>query len=199
MVIYQHIAALFQYPGSPLEKDIVFINDYLIAHHPQQVEVFQTIAQHFAQMSINDQQEYYIKTFDVNATCYLDIGYVIFGEDTKRGQMLLEMKREQELAGNNCGTEFADHLPNVLTLLPKISDSEFCHELTVSLLMPAIKVMIENFKTENNIYKLLLNLLQDLLLDKYPDVSYEVIEQLSFKNTCYENHGCTTNYKSLKN
>lgn len=199
MIIYQHIAALFQYPGLPVEKNCAFIQDYLIKHQPQEAEVFQTIALHFTNKTLSEQQEYYIRTFDVNATCYLDIGYVIFGEDTKRGQMLLEMKREQDLAGNDCGTEFADHLPNVLNLLPKISDTEFCRELTMSLLMPAIKVMVENFKTENNIYKLLLNLLQDLLLHKYPDVSYEVIEQLSFKNTCYEHHGCSTNYKSLKN
>ena len=66
------------------------------------------------------QQEYYISTFDVQAICFLDIGYVLFGEDYKRGIFLVNIKKEQIKAGNDCGSELPDHLPNILTLLPKM-------------------------------------------------------------------------------
>ena len=40
----------------------------------------------------------------------LDIGYVLFGDDYKRGELLANLNQEHRKANNDCGTELADHL-----------------------------------------------------------------------------------------
>ena len=199
MGIYQNIAALFRYPDRFVNTELCELEKFVAAQLPEQIAAAQRIAEHFSATGLNEQREYYIRTFDVNATCYLDLGYVIFGEDTKRGQMLIEMNREQERAGNDCGKEFSDHLPNVLVLLEKTKDTEFRDELATGLLMPALRLMIRNFRNDENIYKQLLILLEQILTLHYPDVSYELLEQRNFSNTCYENHGCSMHHQPQKN
>jgi nitrate reductase assembly molybdenum cofactor insertion protein NarJ len=53
----------------------------------------------------DEYEELYTKTFDVQPICYLDLGYVIFGEDYKRGAFLLHMQEEQQKVNNDCGTD----------------------------------------------------------------------------------------------
>ncbi|MDP3432720.1 MAG: hypothetical protein Q8T04_07130, partial [Bacteroidota bacterium] len=120
MQIYKNIAHLFNYPGGDYRQVVEKLISELQEYGQSAADDFQPVARHFTSNPISELQEYYIRTFDVNAACYLDIGYVLFGEESKRGQFLLNMKSEQLKAENECGTEFADHLPNVLTLLPKL-------------------------------------------------------------------------------
>ncbi len=118
----------------------------------------------FNSMSVLKQQEYYLKTFDVQAVCYLEIGYVLFGEDYKRAQLLVNLKNEHKKAEVDCGTELGDHLPNVLTLLSKVSDPEFAEELGFIITSPAVRFMLTKFKgIENNYYKGLLEVLHEFL------------------------------------
>ena len=70
--------------------------------------------------------ELYLRTFDVQAITTLDIGYVLFGEDYKRGALLAGLSAEHKKVSNDCGIELADHLPNVLRLLPKMEAGERC-------------------------------------------------------------------------
>jgi nitrate reductase assembly molybdenum cofactor insertion protein NarJ len=105
-----------------------------------------------------------LKTFDVQAICYLDIGYVLFGEDYKRAQLLVNLQNEHQKAGIDCGTELGDHLPNVLSLLSKTDDPDFAEELGFIVTTPAIRFMLIKFKDiKNNYYKVLLEVLYAFL------------------------------------
>lgn len=185
------IAQLFNYPLSTNQQELQELQDSI----GDKQLLLKPIVEHFLSNTIAYLQEYYINTFDVNATCYLDIGYVIFGEDTKRGQFLLSMQEEQRNAANNCGSEFADHLPNVLTLLPKLKDETFKEELVVSILIPALKMMLKNFKTEGNIYKQLIELLLTLLEEDFADSVFEPIGIQVSKTSCSDKFGCKTKNK----
>lgn len=198
MKIYIQIAHLFTYPNSDFrsttEQLVVEFQEY----GPSAVNDFLPVAQHFASNSTSELQEYYIRTFDVNAACYLDIGYVLFGEESKRGQFLLNMKNEQLKAENDCGTEFADHLPNVLTLLPKLEDDLFREELVVAMLLPALKHMLENFRTEENSYKSLLKLLVLVLETNFKDsvfVPYQINQR---EIECAGAYSCGMDFTKLK-
>ena len=71
-----------------------------------------------------DLQELHTRTFDVQALTTLGTGYVLFGDDYKRGALLSNLNREHNDAQNDCRGELADHLPNVLRLIPKLKDQE---------------------------------------------------------------------------
>ncbi len=172
MKIYTQIAHLLNYPNGDYHRITANLRIELKEYGENTVDEFQPVAEHFTLKTIPELQEYYIRTFDVNAACYLDIGYVLFGEESKRGQFLLNMKSEQLKAGNDCGTEFADHLPNVLTLLPKIKDELFREDLVVTMLLPALKHMLENFRTEENSYRNLLSILIKVLETDFKDSEF---------------------------
>lgn len=198
MEIYTHIAQLFNYPGGDNLMAVEQLHLELPEYGESVVDYFLPVARHFTSSPVSKLQEYYIRTFDVNAACYLDVGYVLFGEESKRGQFLLNMKNEQLKANNDCGTEFADHLPNVLTLLSKIDDKLFREELVVTMLLPALKHMLGNFRTEENNYRNLLKILVELLETDFKDTSFEPYQINQKEIECAGAYSCGMDFTKLK-
>ena len=95
-----------------------------------------------------DLQELHTRTFDVQSLTTLDVGYVLFGDDYKRGALLSNLNQEHARAQNDCRGELADYLPNLLRLIPKIEDREFLGELVEQILVPALMLMIREFDPE---------------------------------------------------
>lgn len=198
MDIYKHIAQLFSYPKGDFSSTTEQLAVEFQKYGQSAIDDFIPVAQHFTLNPTSVLQEYYIRTFDVNAACYLDIGYVLFGEESKRGQFLLNMNNEQLKAGNDCGTEFADHLPNILTLLPKLDDDSFREELAVTMMLPALRHMLENFRNEDNCYKGLLKLLIKTLEADFKDslfVPYQINER---EIECAGAYSCGMDFTKLK-
>ena len=120
---------MFRYPDEhSMEYSEKFL-DMIVAELPEKAGAMQQLIDIHNKSSIREQQEYYLRTFDVQAVCYPDIGYVLFGEDYKRAQLLVNLQSEHKKAGIDCGSELGDHLPNVLSLLSKTSDPDFSEEL----------------------------------------------------------------------
>jgi nitrate reductase molybdenum cofactor assembly chaperone len=157
---YKILAGMFRYPD---ENQAGYAHDFLTMvaeNFPEKVEILKQLAEKQLKLSTAAQQEYYLKTFDVQATCYLDIGYLLFGEDYKRGQLLVHLQSEHKAAGVDCGSELGDHLPNVLMLLSKTTDPDFAEELGFIITAPAVRFMITKFKDIHNYYK---NVLETVL------------------------------------
>jgi len=92
-----------------------------------------------------DLQELHTRTFEVQSLTTLGIGYVLFGDDYKRGALLSNLSREHAQTENDCRGELADHLPNVLRLIPKLKDQDLLDELVREILVPALMLMIREF------------------------------------------------------
>jgi len=197
MGIYTHIAQLFNYPSGDYRTVVEKLYSELQEYGESFVDDFLPVVGHFTSNSVAELQEYYIRTFDVNATCYLDVGYVLFGEESKRGQFLLNMKSEQIKANNDCGTEFPDHLPNFLTLLPKIEDVLFREELVVTMLLPALKHMLGNFSKEENNYRNLLKILIELLEIDFKDSAFEPYQINQKEIECAGAYSCGMDFTKL--
>lgn len=198
MQIYRYIAHLFNYPGGDYRTVVEKLHSELQEYSESLVDDFLPVAGHFTSNSTAELQEYYIRTFDINAVCYLDVGYVLFGEESKRGQFLLNMKSEQIKANNDCGTEFADHLPNFLTLLPKIEDKLFREELVVTMLLPALKHMLENFSNEENNYRYLLQILIEVLEIDFNGSAFEPYQINQKEIECAGAYSCGMDFTKLK-
>jgi nitrate reductase assembly molybdenum cofactor insertion protein NarJ len=93
-------------------------------------------------------QELFTRSFDVQAATTLDIGYVLFGDDYKRGILLANLNREHRNASIDTGTELGDYIPNLLRLMAVIEDEEVLHDLAYAILGPALLEMIGEFSTE---------------------------------------------------
>lgn len=149
LIDYGKLADLFMYPeNEDYIKKIKDIHAYLLETLPEAAEALQPFAEFTASSSLTEIQELFLRSFDLQAITTLDIGFILFGEDYKRGQLLVNLNTEHRSAGNECHTELADHLPNVLNLLSKMKDDNMRCEITVRLLIPAVVKMIDEFSTD---------------------------------------------------
>jgi nitrate reductase assembly molybdenum cofactor insertion protein NarJ len=166
---YKILANMFRYPDESMRTYSEKFLEMIQAEFPDKYAEIKKLTEAHNCLSMKEQQECYLKTFDVQAICYLDIGYVLFGEDYKRAQLLVNLQNEHKNAGVDCGSELGDHLPNVLTLLSKTTDPDFAEELGFIVTMPAVRFMITKFKDiQNNYYKDLLAVLFEFLQRDFP-------------------------------
>lgn len=142
---YNAIAKIAAYPGSDYKECVNECMDIFRSHYPDSAREFERFASFVNSKSVHEIEEVYSITFHIQAICYLDLGYVLFGEDYHRGDFLVHMKREQEKVGNDCGAELADNLANVFTLMAKMPDDEFLNELAVRVVQPAMRKMLDEF------------------------------------------------------
>jgi nitrate reductase assembly molybdenum cofactor insertion protein NarJ len=142
---YHLFSELFRYPVKGYHDRVNQCMSLLLSRYPDAANEMQRFVDYINSKSLEDIEEVFGKTFHIQAICYLDIGYVIFGEDYKRGEFLVHMKQEQQKANNDCGEELADNLANVLELMTKTEDLEFLDELAVKVLMPALNTMLKEF------------------------------------------------------
>jgi nitrate reductase assembly molybdenum cofactor insertion protein NarJ len=146
---YQHyilFSDLLRYPSKDYTVKAQQCFSMLEKNYPEAAEEIKPFIDYVYSHSEDEREELFTKTFDVQPICYLDLGYVIFGEDYKRGAFLLHMQEEQLLAGNDCGTDLSDNICNILTLYTKTDNQALLDELAVKILIPGLEKMIGEFK-----------------------------------------------------
>lgn len=145
---YAALAELFAYPDEDYADRVRSVQQLLDEKYPDAAAQLRPFSAFLAQASIVQMQELYLRTFDVQAITTLDIGYVLFGDDYKRGAMLVHLNKEHAQVGNECHNELADHLPNVLRLLPLLQDDDFREELIDRIVAPALRKIISEFSLD---------------------------------------------------
>ena len=183
---YRTLADIFRYPDENLSSRMEEFQSLVLEQFPEQKENASRILDTFNSKSVRKQQEYYLKTFDVQAVCSLDIGYVLFGEDYKRAQLLVNLQSEHKAAGVDCGSELGDHLPNVLALLSKTNDPDFAEELGFIITSQSVRFMITKFKNVDNIYK---DMLEILLVFLQNDFKGEQLAEYALPEQTFEGAG----------
>lgn len=191
--LFSLLAEWFRYPSPQMNNKLLECQVFLNTRYPQQARMLLPFTERFLEMNLDQKEELYTKTFDIQALCYLDLGYIIFGEDYKRGVFLMNMKKEQDIIGNDYLPELPDHLCHVLTLLDIHPGKRFVEELVNRIVIPAIRQNISEFESARvdlklqslkkkhnailqeeyyygNIYQLPFKVLLDILLEEYAHI-----------------------------
>ena len=197
MEAYKYIADLFRYPTEETLKSIQRLSDYLAEKDIVLSAKFKPFVEFHSNKTLTDLEEHYIRTFDVQAICHLDIGYIIFGDDSKRGRFLYHIKEEQENANNDCGKDLADFLPNILTLLSKTDNKDLAEELSVSILIPALLQISQKLESENSIFNIPVEILISLLKSDFDNSEYEAVKIETKEKPNFLNNYVTGIDKSL--
>lgn len=145
---YDLLAALFEYPGADFPQKVRKIRDFLAGNYIKAAAELDHFLGFLPSHDLLTMQELFTRSFDVQAATTLDIGYVLFGDDYKRGEMLANLNREHLEAGVDCGTELADYLPNLLRLMAVHKDEELINDLASEILAPALRQMISEFAAD---------------------------------------------------
>jgi len=142
-------ASLLSYPDEKLPLKVESAQEYLNRNYPDAAEIMIEFTEFAKTIPLQKWEEIYTRTFDVQAITTLDVGYVLFGDDYKRGELLVNLSKEHTKAGNDCKTELADHLPNLLRLLNKVNEKDFKDDLIYLIIKPALKKIIGEFDSRN--------------------------------------------------
>jgi nitrate reductase molybdenum cofactor assembly chaperone len=150
---YERLGALFDYPDADYPARVAEARDALVTGFPTAARHLEAFARglpggeasRLETRVLNEVQEIFTRSFDVQSITTLSVGYVMFGDDYKRGELLVNLSRELDAAGIDCGVELPDHLPNVLRLLARWEDPELAREFVQEILYPALRMMIEEF------------------------------------------------------
>jgi nitrate reductase assembly molybdenum cofactor insertion protein NarJ len=142
---YRLLAALLEYPDAQYPQRVQELRTFLDHGYYKAAAELDQFQKHLPSHDLLLMQELFIRSFDVQAVTTLDVGYVLFGDDYKRGEMLANLNREHNAAGIDCGTELADYLPNLLRLLAVLEDEDLIGDLVTGVLAPALLEMISEF------------------------------------------------------
>jgi nitrate reductase assembly molybdenum cofactor insertion protein NarJ len=148
---YKGFSKLFAYPALGLVGEAENLAKEVWAEYPIAGAMLQEMVESlpsagFGAKELHALEELFTRTFDVQAITTLSVGYVLFGDDYKRGDLLVNLSRELEASQIGLGTELADHLPTVLQWLDVAADREMVAEFVEHMLYPAVQNMLSEFE-----------------------------------------------------
>lgn len=159
---FVHLAHLLHYPEEDYRRHFERLNSALTGQQglEEMLEPFRTFV---ANSEFTELEELFTRTFDMNPPSCLEVGWHLYGEDYKRGELLVNMR--QALAQYHLpeSEELPDHMSHCLQLLARMEPEEapiFVDEY----LLPALEKILESLKPENP-FTDLLEVLKTLFMD----------------------------------
>ena len=115
---------------------------YLLVQNelPEAAREISAFGQFVEQCAEHELEEAYTRTFDVNPSCALEIGWHLFGEDYMRGQFLVRMRGELCRYDIPESSDLPDHLAHVLSVLAAMPEDRG-HRFAHACVFPAIYKM----------------------------------------------------------
>jgi nitrate reductase delta subunit len=169
--LYEILASSLEYPGEDWNTRLDRCKQWLTIQEPDVAVQFIIFRRKISELSIDKLQELYTQTFDLNPVCTLDIGYHVFGENYKRGELLAKLREIEAPYELGQASQLPDHLPVLLRLLTKLEDEEQRLALIGEILIPALAKMIEALSQAENPYRDLIEVISDALKDEIPEGS----------------------------
>jgi nitrate reductase delta subunit len=167
--LYVSFADLLSYPTPMVLVQAEECLAGLKETYPDAAIAFERFLHRLKQSSIEELQELYTTTFDMQPVCYPYIGYHLFGESYKRGALMAQLNEAYRASGFSAGGELPDHLSVALRFLGLDAthrEGEFCQVLLHSGLLPALERMLKPFGAlSDNPYFWLLSALQRFLIE----------------------------------
>ncbi|HEX5809866.1 MAG TPA: nitrate reductase molybdenum cofactor assembly chaperone [Anaerolineales bacterium] len=165
---YGLFAGLLEYPTAAVAQQAEQCLEQLKPVHPEAAEAFERFACAMGQYSLEQIQELYTTTFDMQPVCYPYVGYHLFGESYKRGAFMARLNEAYRTFGYSAGEELPDHMSTILRFLGLDAanrQGEFCRSLVDEGLVPALGKMLQTFGSQSeNPYHALLSALQLILI-----------------------------------
>jgi len=104
-------------------------------------ERLQVFATHAADLSLDEWEQLYTRTLDLNPISPPYIGYLLWGDNYARGQFMARLSRGMRESGVNLEGELPDHLVPLLRYLDRVPEAQA--ELAYAL-KPAFRAMAQS-------------------------------------------------------
>ena len=162
VLTFDLLALLFRYPSEGYHDAVGCCRKALRNTAPEAEALLARFAAQIQAMSVEDLEEAFTQTFDLNPVCCLEVGWHLFGENYGRGEFLVRLRQQMRQSGVEETTELPDHLTHVLPLLGRMEAAE-AEQFSASLLVPALEKMRAGLEGKKNPFADLLGAVHSLI------------------------------------
>jgi nitrate reductase molybdenum cofactor assembly chaperone len=145
---------LFEYPQEAFIEDAAACEAAVRSLDGTAAALLQVFMEELGSMTLPEREELFIKTFDMNVRCTLDLGWQLFGEDYNRGLFLAKVRTLLSRYGIAETQELPDHVSQVLRLLACMNAEEGT-AFAESCVVPALQKSHAALEEENPYQRLL--------------------------------------------
>ena len=149
---YDLLAGLFDYPDAECEAKLRRCAGALADGYAGPAALLEPLRERIRELSVEQAQEMFTRTFDINPVCTLEIGWHIYGEDYARGAFLVKMREQLREWNLPESRELPDHLTHVLALLGRL-EGEAADQLAARYVLPALEKMLDGMKDADSPYR----------------------------------------------
>jgi len=167
--LFEVLASLLEYPSRDWNARVERCKQWLTVQEPEVAVQFISFQCKVRKLSLEKLEELYTQTFDLNPVCTLDVGYHVFGENYKRGELLAKLRETEAPFELGQANQLPDHLPVLLRLLAKLDDKELRLALIGEILIPALAKMTEALSQTENPYRDLIEVINSALKKEVPE------------------------------
>lgn len=157
----ESLAELLEYPDETWSGRIVRCRHTLAGASGSSLAELERFCSALAGLSLDELQERYTQTFDLNPICTLEVGFHLFGENYKRGIFLAQLRQTESPFALGQARQLPDYLPVMLRLLQRLDDRELREDLVSECMLPALAKMIEAACKADSPYVSLLRLVSE--------------------------------------
>ncbi len=160
-ISYELFAKLLTYPSEEYGE---VVRELARQSKEDQLSMF---AEKTSNLSREEFEELYTRTFDINPLSSLEVGWHLYGETYERGSFLVKMRQSLKALGIQESTELPDHLSHVLVALERVEPGKEANELALKFVSPALTKMLEAFKEKQNPYEHVLLALKHAIEERH--------------------------------
>jgi nitrate reductase delta subunit len=161
------LAALLRYPGDGYPDAAQLCLDALSKNDHEAAMLLGRFLLQTRDLSVEELQELYTATFDLDPKCALEVGWHLFGENYERGEFLVKMRGELRRLGIGESTELPDHITHALEAIVRMEPDEGS-EFATACLFPALDKMYAGLQGKSNPFEHVLLAVMRVLKRRYP-------------------------------
>ena len=162
LAILKKFAEILSYPGEGHTTLIEACRNATSEIDPEGARYLSEFSTRIRGLTLEEVQELYVQTFDLNPVCALEVGWQLYGDNYDRGNFLVKMRQELERHDVRENRELPDHLSNVLPLLAQMELGE-AMKFAAASTVPALKKMLVAFEGKQSPYESVLRALSRVL------------------------------------
>lgn len=134
------LSKLLSYPDEHTVQTAELLYVLLMEELPEAASEASVFGSFADQHELHELEETFTRTFDVNPTCALEVGWHLFGEEYARGMFLVRMREELRKYGLSESAELPDHLYHVLAVVAAMPEEE-ATRFVKACVQPAVEKM----------------------------------------------------------
>ena len=160
------VAGVLTYPQADYAQRVQACVAAATANVRERLEPF---AAQISRLTVEEAEELFTRTLDLDPVCSLEMGWHLFGENYDRGLLMVRMRSELRRHGIEERGELPDHLSHALPLLERMA-REDAEAFAVAIVVPALEKMLTAFAGKQNPYECVLLAVMTHLENEFPGV-----------------------------